>query len=79
MTRKIFLFNVPKHNTDGDVRDYLTDNGVSVPDVYQKSHPDSRKKSFIVVTTERLANRLLQDTFWPEGIRVREFEVRSEK
>lgn len=76
-TRKIFIFNVPQQDTEVDVRQHLTESSISVNDLCQVSHPEARRKSFVVNVKSQLAKRLLSPSFWPGQVRVREYTEKN--
>ena len=76
--KKIFIFNVPVENTDSDVKTYLDDARVPYIEVSQVSHPDSRRKSFVISVTSGHGSKLSQNEFWPSGVRCRDFQDRKQ-
>ena len=71
---RLFVFNVPnKYNVD-NVYYHFTDLGVNVKDVSQRSHPDARKKSFVVKMPKDEINYVLDDEIMESlNIRLREY------
>ena len=76
-SRALFIFNVPKSCAVSDVRHYVEERNVRPLDIFQRSHPEARRKSFVIRLDSREAQRLLRNTFWPSGVKVREYDSRS--
>ena len=74
---QFFIYNVFNRYTIDNVFDHLVDYGVSVTDLYQRSHPNAKKKSFVLTTVSQ-ASTILSPNIWPVGIRVREYKEYSE-
>ena len=74
---EIFIFNVPTVVKETDVRSYVMDKSVSVLDVLQRSHPDSRRKSFVVQIPSHQASTVMTASFWPQSIKVRRYTNRD--
>ena len=74
--KKIFVYNVPVHNTVSEVKDYLKDAKIYFIDVSQVSHPDARRKSFSITVKQQYCKNMLNEHFWPNGVRCRSFQDR---
>ena len=76
---RLFVFNVPNHYYVDNVYDHFTNLGVDVKDVWQRSHPDSRKKSFVVKMPKDEMNYVLEDDIMESlNIRIRDYSDRSD-
>lgn len=75
---KIFIYNVPNHDTEEDIRGFLSEKRVTVKNLKQVSHIDARRKSFVITVNGQQGNGLLNRHFWPEGIRVRQYQDRRQ-
>ncbi len=51
--------------------------GVSVIDLYQRSHEDAAKKSFVLTLPEEQYDLVFSEYLWPRGIRVRDYEEKQ--
>ena len=77
---RLFVFNVPnKYNVD-DVYDHFSNLGVHVKDLWLRSHPEARKKSFVVKMPKDEINNVLDDDVMESlNIRVREYTNNSDQ
>jgi hypothetical protein len=73
----LFVFNVPKSCALSNIRQYVVDQDVKVLDVFQRSHPEARRKSFVVQVSSEDSRRILKPSFWPVGVRVREYDLKG--
>ena len=71
--RQFFVYNVNNHYSVDNIYDHLVDTGVSVTDLFQRSHPHSKKKSFVLIADDSQASKIMNAGRWPMGIRVREY------
>ena len=77
-TASLFVFNVPNGCTANDIRDYVTDRSLHVNDIFQRSHPEARRKSFVLRISESASRRVMNPSFWPSGIKIRAYEAKSD-
>lgn len=75
-SQKLFLYNIKKHDSEEDVRAYMTKRKISFIDVWQSSHPDAQSKSFVLVVAKSEVNNTLNRMIWPHEVKIREFKDR---
>ena len=73
----LFVFNVPKTCSVTNIRQYVSDHDIKVIDLFQRSHPEARRKSFVLRVSSEVSENLLKSTFWPSGVRVRVYDQRG--
>ena len=74
---EVFVFNVPKVVSTSDIKMFIKDKNVSVLDLFQRSHPDSRRKSFVLRVPSQQARQVMAASFWPASIKVRGYASRD--
>lgn len=76
---RLFIFNVPKKCSVDEVYDHFVQQEINIVDLWQSSHVDSRKKSFVVKVSKNVANIVMNDKILAElDIGIREYTGRSE-
>lgn len=70
-SRNLFVFNVPKSCSEKDVSKYVASQNIKVIDICQRSHPEARKKSFVLQVSPACVKRVMTSSFWPKGVKVR--------
>ena len=71
---KVFLSNIDRKHHVENVYDSLRRLGVSVRGLYQRSHPNANQKSFVCIVSERDSGKVLKQSNWPKGIKVRSYK-----
>lgn len=76
---KLFIFNVSYKYSVDDIYYYFIENGINVIDLWQSSHKDARKRSFVILLqnedTKIVKNLKVLGNL---GIRVRDYEERKQ-
>ncbi len=66
--KTLFISNVFPNFTVEDMYNHVKDLGVSVNDLYQRSHPpESKRKSYVLEISSRDAPKVLSEYEWPMG------------
>ena len=68
-----FVYRIEKNVTIQSMQDHLKNNSINFTDLDQVSHPDSKFLSFKLSVPAKEGNKVMNETLWPEGIRVRRF------
>ena len=68
----IFIYRVDRGNRE-DIYDHLDFKGIDVRNISQLSHPNSRYKSFKATISSHQLLYVLSSSFWPRGIKAKEF------
>ena len=77
-TVRLFVYNVPREYTVDNVYGHFNYLDIDVKDLWQRSHPDARKKSFVVKIPRDEVRYVLEDeTMDRLNIRIREYNERS--
>ena len=77
-TVRLFVYNVPREYTVDNVYRHFNYLDIDVKDLWQRSHPDARKKSFVVKLTRDKVRYVLEDEIMDRlNIRIREYNERS--
>ena len=72
---KLFLYNVPKKYTVDDIYHYFIEMEIDVIDLWQSSHKDARRKSFVALFKNiDIADVKSDRTLGDLGIKVRDYE-----
>ena len=66
--RHLFVSRITKGNSSS-IAKYLKDKSIDVYRVELKSHTDSKFKSFKITLSKNDVNNVLNESFWPHGIR----------
>ena len=75
-SRDLFIYRVsPEANVD-DIKEFISTDGVVVRDLIKKSSPESRFQSYRLTVKQSDEKRLLDEAFWPEGVRVRRYWIK---
>ena len=75
---KIFIYNVSKRYSVDDIYYHLIDSNIKIMDIWQSSHKDARKRSFVAVLQKIDANHVRTDSILANlGIRVKDYEERN--
>ena len=76
---KLFIYNVSKKYTVDDIYYHLIETDINVIDLWQSSHRDARKKSFIVLIQNIDTKTIKSDRVLANlGIKVRDYEERKQ-
>ena len=76
---RLFVYNIPNMYTVDGVYDLFSKIGIDVKDLWQNSHPDARRKSFVVKMPRGEVTYVVEDeTLERMNIRVREYNERSD-
>ena len=76
---RLFIYNVPKKFSVDEVYDHLANQEINIIDLWQSSHVNARRKSFVVKVPRNVADMVMQDRILEElDIGVREYTDRSE-
>ena len=75
---QVFIYNVFRKYTVDNVYDHLSEYDIPVVDLYQRSHPNAKKKSFVLTVDESMFTRVMSESVWPVGINVREYLDRDQ-
>ena len=76
---RLFVYNVPKRFSVDDIYGHIRYLGIDVKDLWQSSHRDARRKSFVVKIPRDKARFFSEDeTIERLNIRVREYKERSD-
>ena len=76
---RLFVYNVPKRFSVDDIYGHISYLGIDVKDLWQSSHRDARRKSFVVKIPRDKARFFSEDeTIERLNIRVREYNERSD-
>ena len=77
---RLFISNVPKIYSVDDVYNHFMEQEVKIVDLWQSSHVDARRKSFVVKVSRNEVENVINDKVL-EGLRigVREYSNRSEQ
>ena len=73
----LFVYNVPKSCSLDDVHDYVKERKLNFKDLFQRSHPEAKRKSFVLKVSSVVSTKMLNSEFWPAGTRVRVYEDKS--
>jgi hypothetical protein len=71
--RKFFVYRVDKTSTVEDIEAHLTEQSVVYNDVCLLSNPEARFNSFRVDVPLNMMDKVMDDSMWPEGIRIRKY------
>lgn len=71
--RDLFISRLVKETKDSDLERYVRDSGFTVNDLECISHPDAKMKSFRMSVPKSEFPKLLSDSLWPSGVRVRKY------
>ena len=78
VVKGLFVYNVPSIYTADDTYDHFDYLDINVKDLWQSSHPDARRKSFVVTIPRDEVNYVVEDeTMKRLNIRIREYSERS--
>ena len=69
----LFISRLDGETTEADIAEYILDLGVHIVDLEQVSHYDARNKSFKLTVNKKDYYSLLNDSLWPDGVRVGKF------
>ena len=69
----LFISRLDGETTEADIAGYILDLGVHIVDLEQVSHYDARNKSFKLTVNKKDYYSLLNDSLWPDGVRVGKF------
>ena len=69
----LFISRLDGETTEADIAEYILDLGVHIVDLEQVSHYDARNKSFKLTVNKKNYYSLLNDSLWPDGVRVGKF------
>ena len=75
----LFIYNIPSACSVATVGEYVEDRNVNVIELFQRSHPDARRKSFVLQVSNKASQRLLEPSFWPSGVKVREYDMKGHR
>ena len=76
---KLFIFNVSKRYTIDDIYTHFIGNEVKVKDLWQSSHKDARKQSFVILVPKADTEYIKDDEVLENlGIRVRDYKERKD-
>jgi hypothetical protein len=70
---ELFLCNVGRSAEISKLRDYLSSKALTVVDLEQISHPESRAKSYLLTVPLKDQDIALDPCFWPQDIQCRTF------
>ena len=74
----LFVYYVPRIYTVDDTFDHFDNLDINVKDLWQSSHPDARRKSFVVTIPRDEVKYVVEDeTMKRLNIRIREYSERS--
>ena len=77
---RIFIYNVPKKFTEEHVYYHFAGQEVNVLDLWQSSHADARKKSFVIKVSKNQADIIMNDRILEDlYIGAREYNDRSDR
>ena len=77
---RLFIYNVHKKFNVDHVYDHFVEQNVKIVDLWQSSHVDARKKSFVIEVSRNEAHIISNDTILDElYIGVREYNDRSDQ
>ena len=69
----LFISRLDGETTEADIAEYILDLGLHIDDLEQVSHYDARNKSFKLTVNKKDYYSLLNDSLWPDGVRVGKF------
>ena len=76
---RLFIFNVSKKCTVDEVYEHFENQEINIVDLWQSSHVDARRKSFVVKVSKNVVDKVMNDRILAElDIGVREYIDRSE-
>ena len=73
LPKSLFVYRVNKDTVTDVIRDYVSDQGITVLDIRCMSHEDSLSKSFKLTVSNEDYTKLFQEEMWPTGVRIRPF------
>ena len=76
-SRRLFIFNVPNQCSKKNIDKYVSAEKIKVLELFQSSHPEARRKSFVLQVAYFDYKKLLNSNFWPRGVKVREYVEKS--
>ncbi len=71
----IFIGNVDKSNDVEHVYDHLSKMGVTIRGLYQRSNVTAMRKAFVCIVSFKDSKKILDESKWPSGIEVREYDL----
>ena len=75
---ELFIYNVSKRYTVNDIYHHLMGNDIKVMDLWQCSHADARRRSFVILVPNADIEYVKRDEILESlGIRLRDYEERK--
>ena len=74
-----FVYKVHKEDEEDELREYITKHNVTVRNLQKCSHNDAAFNSFKLSVSRNDADIILNEDFWPEGIRIRRWFDRQKQ
>ena len=78
-SRDIFVSRLLKDTETAHLTEHLQKNGVMPRAVVKKSHDEAQFNSFRIELKLSDLSKVLQDTFWPNGVHVRRFYQKQQQ